>query len=157
MIDQITFKFGSSISEPRLQVDLTPVTIFVGPNNSGKSRCLVELESYCRQTHGQENDCIINRLAFTPFSQDEIEAEVLKLEQLPNTGELVNLGHVLIGKLNPQNNQAFRTQVHKENLIKEWEDLISLKENGFNSGNISEVCRCIRKTAGGFKWKFKTV
>ena len=45
----------------------------------------------------------------------------------------------------------------KENLIKEWEDLISLKENGFNSGNISEVCRCIRKTAGGFKWKFKTV
>ncbi len=122
MIDQITFKFGSSISEPRLQVDLTPVTIFVGPNNSGKSRCLVELESYCRQTHGQENDCIINRLEFTPFSQDEIEAELLKLEQLPNTGELINLGHVLIGKLNPQNNQAFRTQVHKENLIKEAQD-----------------------------------
>lgn len=43
------------------------------------------------------------------------------------------------------------------NLVKEWEDLISLKDAGFNSKHISNVCRGIGKTAFGYIWKFKNI
>lgn len=42
-----------------------------------------------------------------------------------------------------------------DNFIKEWKDLVTLKNKGFNSGHISAVCRGIKKTYLGFKWKFK--
>lgn len=42
------------------------------------------------------------------------------------------------------------------NLIKEWKDLYSLKEKGFDSKLISACCRGIYKTSHGFKWKFKS-
>lgn len=42
-------------------------------------------------------------------------------------------------------------------VVKEWPDLLSLSESGFNSKLISRVCRGQRKTAFGFKWLFKTV
>lgn len=41
------------------------------------------------------------------------------------------------------------------NFIKEWRDLMTLKENGFNADDISKVCRGHRKTRYGFIWKFK--
>jgi group I intron endonuclease len=42
------------------------------------------------------------------------------------------------------------------NLIKEWPDLISIKENGvFNSKNVSKVCRGINKIYKKFLWEFK--
>ena len=40
-------------------------------------------------------------------------------------------------------------------LVKQWDDLLSLRQAGFNSKNISAVCRGKRKTACGFFWKFK--
>jgi hypothetical protein len=43
MLTNITFKAGSSPGQPPLSIDLQPsVTIFVGPNNSGKSVALRE-------------------------------------------------------------------------------------------------------------------
>lgn len=41
------------------------------------------------------------------------------------------------------------------NFIKEWEDLYSLKEVGFNSKLISACCRGIYKKSHGFIWRFK--
>ena len=44
-----------------------------------------------------------------------------------------------------------------DNFIKEWKDLVSLKEAGFiNTSNISAVCRGNGKSIFGFKWKFKS-
>ncbi|MCK9575515.1 MAG: GIY-YIG nuclease family protein [Candidatus Pacearchaeota archaeon] len=39
--------------------------------------------------------------------------------------------------------------------IAEWPDYIALKEAGYNEKMISSVCRGNRKTANGYKWKFK--
>jgi len=119
MIDKIKLKSGSSQGQPNLEIDLTPITVFVGPNNSGKSRVLIEIENYSRNTHGQPNDLIVDSIFFTPFSKDEIETEISKIEQTPKFGENIDPGHVLIGKVNPQNNQAARFQVYKEGLISE--------------------------------------
>lgn len=119
MIDQIKLKSGSSKGQPNLEVDLTPITVFVGPNNSGKSRILIEIEKFARNTHGQPNDLILDQIFFTQLTREEIETELTKIEQTPNLGESVNPGHIIIGKVNPQNNQAARFQVNKAPLINE--------------------------------------
>jgi group I intron endonuclease len=60
------------------------------------------------------------------------------------------------GRNNPNYNPTPVLQYDLENnLIKEWKDLYSLKIEGFNSKLISRVCRGQRKTAFGYKWKFK--
>lgn len=60
------------------------------------------------------------------------------------------------GRKNPNYNPTPILEYDLEgNFIKEWKDLVELKENGFNSKLISRVCRNERKTAFGSKWKFK--
>ena len=119
MINKIFFRFGSAENQPALELDVTPITVFVGPNNSGKSRVLIEIEGYCRRTNGQPTDVVIDRLEFNPYTKAEIEHEISKIEQTPNIGEAINPGNVLLGKLNPQDNQVFRMQVNKDGLINE--------------------------------------
>jgi predicted ATPase len=119
MIERIKLKSGSSIGQPNLEIDLTPITVFVGPNNSGKSRILIEIESFSRNTHGHSNDLILDDLIFHSLKKEEIEAELAKIEQVPYQGENLQPGHILIGKVNAQNNQASRYQVNKDSLVRE--------------------------------------
>lgn len=119
MIDKIKLKFGASQGTANLEFDVTPVTIFVGPNNSGKSRILIEIENYCRNTHGQPNDLILNQLVLSSLTKAEIEEEIQKIEQTPKDGEVIHAGHVLLGKLDPQNNKAVRIQINKKGLVNE--------------------------------------
>lgn len=119
MIRKINLKFGANSEQPPLSLDVTPITVFVGPNNSGKSRVLIEIENYCRRTMGQPNDLVLSQLEFVPYEKEEIEREIAKIEQTPKLGEAINPGHVLLGKLNPQNNQVFRAQVNKDGLVQE--------------------------------------
>lgn len=132
MIDKIKLKSGSSQGQPNLEIDLTPITVFVGPNNSGKSRILIEIENYSRKTHGQPNDLILESLAFTPLTKEEIEAEISKIEQTPKLGENINPGHILIGKVSAQNNQATRIQVNKAGIINEAQN--PNQRQGYYSG-----------------------
>ncbi len=119
MINTIKLKFGSHETQPPLSIAVKPITVFVGPNNSGKSRVLIEIESYCRRTMGQPSDVILGQLEFESLSKYEIESEISKIEQTPKIGETINPGHVILGKLNPQNNSMFRAQINKEGLINE--------------------------------------
>ena len=43
----------------------------------------------------------------------------------------------------------------QNNFIKEWEDMVSLKDAGFKSNKIYCVCRGNRKTSQGYIWLFK--
>ena len=63
---------------------------------------------------------------------------------------------ITIGRNNPNYNNTPVLQMDLNgNIIKEWKDLYSLKESGYNSKLISRVCRGFRKTAFGNKWQFK--
>jgi predicted ATP-dependent endonuclease of OLD family len=64
MISDIKLKFGSSTSADSLTFNLTPVTIFVGPNNSGKSKILLEIEQFCQQGYLLGNEFIVDNLTF---------------------------------------------------------------------------------------------
>jgi len=119
MISNIALRFGAGEDQPPLVIGVTPITVFVGPNNSGKSKALREIEAYCRKTMGQASDVILGSLEFEPLSREEIEIEISKIEQTPNVGEVVHPGYVILGKLNPQDNKMFRQQVDKRGLINE--------------------------------------
>lgn len=119
MIDKITLKFGTHRGGQPLSIRVTPITVFVGPNNSGKSKALVEIEGYCRQTMSQPTDVILGSLEFQPYSRQEIEEELVSIEQTPRQGEIISAGGIILEKLSPQNNQVFRVQVNKEALINE--------------------------------------
>ena len=61
-----------------------------------------------------------------------------------------------IGRKNNKYNPTPILQYDKhKNFIKEWQDLISLKEAGFNSHDISAVCYNRAKSSQGYCWKFK--
>lgn len=60
------------------------------------------------------------------------------------------------GRNNPNYNSCVILQYDLNmNFIKEWKDLYSLKEDGFNSKLISQCCRGRYKKSHGFIWKFK--
>jgi ABC-type polar amino acid transport system ATPase subunit len=71
MIAKIRFKSGSSSQTPGLTIDATPVTVFVGPNNSGKSLALRELEKIVARPH--QTGLIIDKLEYKSFSQVELD------------------------------------------------------------------------------------
>ena len=119
MIDRITLKFGPTGKCNPLEIDVSPITVFVGPNNSGKSVVLFEIENHCRGATKNNNNLIINKLDFTPYSEEEIEKEISKIEQSPQPGERINPSNVILGKLNAQNGKGFRTHLNKSTLIRE--------------------------------------
>lgn len=148
MINKIKLKSGSSQGQPNLEIDLTPITVFVGPNNSGKSRILIEIEKFSRKTSGQPNDLILDSLTFTPLSKNEIESELNKITQTPKQNESLSEGQIIIGKLSSQKNKAERVTVIKDEVIRvaqnpsnnHWYsrflDLYTLRLDGTNRLNL---------------------
>ena len=141
MIDNILLKFGSSPTTSALNIELTPITIFVGPNNSGKSKVLREIESFTRKSISQ----IVSNINFTAYSLGEIQGEISEILQTPNPGENVELGEIIIGKVGVQDNTAKRIQINEADLLREaqapkgrlWDynkflDLYTLRLDGTN-------------------------
>ena len=50
-LKSIKFNGGMSPESPPLEIDISAVTIIVGPNNSGKSQLLKEIEDHCHGRH----------------------------------------------------------------------------------------------------------
>lgn len=117
MIDKIYLKFGSTNGQPNLEINVTPITVFVGPNNSGKSKVLKEIESYCRISHGQPNDLIISKIDFTAYIEEEIKNELSEIEQIPDVGENIDSGFMIIAKVGAQENQPKRVHISKKDVI----------------------------------------
>ena len=96
MIKKIKLKFGSSQTKPHLETDVTPITIFVGPNNSGKSKILLEIQSFCNNGILSATDVILEGLDFAPIADPE--SEINKYRLTPNQGEFIQPQHILFGK-----------------------------------------------------------
>lgn len=148
MINKIKLKSGSSKGQPNLEIDLTPITVFVGPNNSGKSRILIEIEKFSRNTLGQPHDLILENLIFTPLSKMEIESELEKIIQVPKENETLGGGDIIIGKVSSQKNSVRRVKVSKKNIVdvaqnpeanwsySQFLDLYTLRLDGTNRLNL---------------------
>jgi hypothetical protein len=118
MLTHISLKASSSPGKPGLSFPLAPVTVFVGPNNSGKSRALIEIEGWV--TRPQPPECqIIQKIDFQAWEREDFERELKKIAVEPHVSEIINHDHILISKLRPQDNSAARFQINHAALIGE--------------------------------------
>ena len=110
MIKKIKLKFGSSQTKPPLDTDLTPITVFVGPNNSGKSKVLIEIEKFCKDGTLNTTNVILTDLEFNNISDPETEINNHTLS--PKLNESLPLNHIIFGKENS------RHQLQKPELVR---------------------------------------
>lgn len=98
MIKTIKLKFGKAPNLPSAEIDTTPVTVFVGPNNSGKSKVLSEIHYLC--TNGQLNsmDVILSEIEFDSFTSDMVQKKIEKITLRPQSNEPVMPDHIIVGK-----------------------------------------------------------
>lgn len=125
MISNFRLKFGRMPDTTAELISTTPVTVFVGPNNSGKSKVLSEIEQYCRNGQKNSNSLILDDLTFFELSEEEVLEAIEHIKQKPNLGESVSDDHIFVGS------RYGRHQVH----------LASLKQSIQNpTANLSAFC-----------------
>lgn len=97
MISEFRLKFGRAPGLAAESISTTPVTVFVGPNNSGKSTILSEIEQICRS--GQKNALavILEDVTFGGLASEEAAQAIERLMQPPNPGEAVMPNYAIVG------------------------------------------------------------
>ena len=98
MIKDIKLKFGRAEGLEAETISAMPITVFVGPNNSGKSKILMELNQFCSNGTRNTNNVIIDHIELSPFAEEEIENKIGTIKLKPNPNESIYENHILIGK-----------------------------------------------------------
>jgi len=98
MIKTIKLKFGKAPNLPSAEIDTTPVTVFVGPNNSGKSKVLSEIYYLCTNGNLNSMDVILSEIEFDSFTSDRAQKNVEKITLKPQSNEPVMPDHIIVGK-----------------------------------------------------------
>jgi hypothetical protein len=97
MISKFSLKFGRAPGLAAEQIEAAPVTVFVGPNNSGKSKVLSEIEQYCRSGQKNAGAVILEELTFVGFGLDEAARSIERVKLSPEPNDNVNIGDLLVG------------------------------------------------------------
>jgi hypothetical protein len=126
VISTFQLKFGRAPGIPAISIPTTPVTVFVGPNNSGKSKVLTEVEQFCRIGRKDASAVILEELTFSGLAPDKAAEAIEHLKQAPNPGESLQIDHIFIGS------RYGRQQLHLGSLIQFVQE---------PSGNIQAFCQ----------------
>lgn len=98
MISTLKFRFGRAPGAPAETLQVAPVTIFVGPNNSGKTRALWELHQFCTLGRAAEQNVVVDDISLVPrLPAEEIPVHVARIASTPDPNERLNPGHMAIG------------------------------------------------------------
>lgn len=97
LIKNFTLKFGKAPGDNPVPITVTPVTIFVGPNNSGKSKILSEIAKYCQGGNKDASAVIFDDLQFCGLSSEKALEAIEQLKRKPNHGEAISPGKIFIG------------------------------------------------------------
>ncbi|MCF6363509.1 MAG: ATP-binding protein [Gammaproteobacteria bacterium] len=98
MIKNIKLKFGRAEGLSPESITAMPITVFVGPNNSGKSKILTEIQQFCTTGNKNTNNVIIDSIELSSFADDVVDEKVESVTLKPNPGEAQNPGHIFVGK-----------------------------------------------------------
>lgn len=85
MIRELRLRFGADAGSDPLEFRVGAVTIFVGPNNSGKSRMLREIHEFCRGGQNRRMQ-LLESLEFRGVAPESIDDEINRL-LIPRPGE----------------------------------------------------------------------
>lgn len=111
MIKSISLKFGRAEGLTPVSITTTPITVFVGPNNSGKSVMLSEIQQFCSNGTENQNTKIINKIELEELNEEQANIKISNITLPPNPGEAVQPEHILVGK------RGVRQQLHREQLF----------------------------------------
>ena len=98
MIKTLSLKFGRAPELPPETISTTPVTVFVGPNNSGKSKILAEIHQHCISGQRNVSNVLLEQINFEQFSREFAEDRIRHVTLQPRTGETLQPDHVIVGK-----------------------------------------------------------
>ncbi len=118
LIKRLTLKFGANATSEPLALDPTGITLFVGPNNAGKSLVLREIERYC-STEDKAGNSIIDQIEFNFPSAAQIVADLQTKKAEPKDNENVPDGHILVQRINTYRGLRDREIVPFKN-IESW-------------------------------------
>ncbi|PPZ65063.1 ATPase, partial [Neisseria gonorrhoeae] len=100
MLQSIKFKFGSAKDSEALEVIVRPsITIFVGPNNSGKSQALRELNNFFLNGSNPAG-LVIDEVTFAPFTEVQAREELDRVSTAPVAGETLSQDYLYIETIN---------------------------------------------------------
>ena len=116
MIKTLSLKFGRAPGLSPETIPPEPVTVFVGPNNSGKSKILDEIHRYCTHGGGDVSDVIVEQIGFESFSQESAEERINHMTLPPDADERLELGQLIVGK------RGIRRHVLREDFIASFLD-----------------------------------
>src|SRR5215831_8795820 len=116
MISNIRLKFGRGLDLSAETIPTKTVTVFVGPNNSGKSKVLSEIEQCCRAGQRNTTSVILEGLTFSGLTPEKAERAIEHIRQPLNPGELVTDGNIIVG------GRGGRQQVSLQNLTQYLQD-----------------------------------
>ncbi|WP_343637138.1 AAA family ATPase [Fluviicola sp.] len=119
MISKIKLQFGSSGTKGALETDLTPITVFVGPNNSGKSKLLLEIEEYSKNGKINSKSVILSDLVFSKIIDPE--EEIRKHTLIPTPRENLAPNQIVFG------DSTIRNKIDKSNLFMYLNDIETYK------------------------------
>ncbi|PHS67731.1 MAG: ATPase [Flavobacterium sp.] len=102
MIKDIKLKIGSQPDSNGLLLETTPVTIFVGPNNSGKSKILTEIQEFCKNGTINHTFNLIDEISFNSIKEKDITNVISTNIQTPTERERVTPGNIIFGKVRAQ-------------------------------------------------------
>jgi predicted ATP-dependent endonuclease of OLD family len=75
-----------------------PITVFVGPNNSGKSMILSEIQRFCFDGGKNVNKLIVDSIELEAISEKLIKEKIKSVTLKPNPGEVQQPDHIFVGK-----------------------------------------------------------
>lgn len=144
MIKSIKLKFGRGPGLEPQELGTEPITVFVGPNNSGKSKILIEIEQFCQNGHRNANALLIDTIELREIEDNVIDEKIRKVTLRPNPGEAIQPGHIIVGKKGQRNQvpsdglkQALRNpNANTSNLCQWYLRFNSLILNGSNRINL---------------------
>jgi predicted ATPase len=95
MLSNFTLKAGSAPGQPGLTVQTPPsVTIFVGPNNSGKSQCLRELSQLFRDGDPHAQRVVVQEVKYDGATPEQADAIIQSGKLTPFLNERMPANHV---------------------------------------------------------------
>lgn len=95
MIENILLKFGKSEDSGPESFPVAAVTVFVGPNNSGKSRILREIYGWCSSGSEDRKDKIIKEVRFLGLNEGLANAELEKISIKPQPEDRAESGSIV--------------------------------------------------------------
>jgi len=116
MIKEISLKTNSLNRSESIPISITPLTIFIGPNHSGKSLTLKEIENTIQ--HGNTvNNKILSDIQFTERNDEELKEELESVikPRLPN--EYLRNDECVIEVYNATSTQKQRQTFNKIHVI----------------------------------------